>query len=239
METTCDAGDACFIHSGGALLLNEASALSSHTDEERQQQTCGLPRRLANKDLCWTRLPLSDYGPFTLSALTSPWVREAVSSFLLFLLFLDLYPKEPPRLPPPPPVWKCPCAAAFLPFALFPRALWRGCGGVVRCIMLPWLLLLFLPLLLPFFGLKSRKSMLTRRDRDMMRARTHTDYFAGRNPPPHLTHPSPFLFFYPEGTALCFDLRRQEEIKIHVRPSHARLYCYTGRLPGIINCFNS
>lgn len=70
MATTCDTGDACFIHSGGALLLNEASALSSHTDEERQQQTCGLPRRLANKDLCWTRLPLSDYGPFTLSALT-------------------------------------------------------------------------------------------------------------------------------------------------------------------------
>lgn len=116
MATTCDAGDACFIHSGGALLLNEASALSSHMDEERQQQTCGLPRRLANKDLCWTRLPLSDYGPFTLSALT---LSLDTRGRLLFLLFLDLYPNAPP-------VWKCPCAAAFLPFALLPRALWGG-----------------------------------------------------------------------------------------------------------------
>lgn len=193
MATTCDAGDACFIHSGGALLLNEASALSSHTDEERQQQTCGLPRRLANKDLCWTHLPLSDYGPFTLSALTLSLGTRGRLLFLLFLLFLDLYPKEPP--PPHPPVWKCPCAAAFL-FALLPRALWRGGGGVVWCIMLPWLLLLFLPLLLPFFGLKSRKSMLTRRDRDMMRARTHTDYFAGRNPPHTHTSPTPLPFSF-------------------------------------------
>lgn len=218
MPTTCDAGDACFIHSGGALLLNEASALSSHTDEERQQQTCGLPRRLANKDLCWTRLPLSDYGPFTLSALT---LSLDTRGRLLFLLFLDLYPNPPPGMEVPLRGCRSLCSPVR--------------SGGVRCIMLPWLLLLFLPLLLPFFGLKSRKSMLTRRNRDMMRARTHTDYFAGRNPPPpHLTHPSPFLFFYPEGTALCFDLRRQEEIKIHVRPSHSRLYCYTERLPGII-----
>lgn len=98
MATTCDAGDACFIHSGGALLLNEASALSSHTDEERQQQTCGLPRRLANKDLCWTRLPLSDYGPFTLSALTSPWVREAVSCFSCFSSSSICIRRNPPPI---------------------------------------------------------------------------------------------------------------------------------------------
>lgn len=94
MATTCDAGDACFIHSGEALLLNEASALSSHTDEERQQQTCGLPRRLANKDLCCLvrNLPLSDYGPFTLSVLT---LSLGTRGRLLFLLFLDLNPNAP------------------------------------------------------------------------------------------------------------------------------------------------
>lgn len=186
MATTCDAGDACFIHSGGALLLNEASALSSHTDEERQQQTCGLPRRLANKDLCWTRLPLSDYGPFTLSALT---LSLDTRGRLLFLLFLDLCPNAPPPLP------RYGSAPARLPSCRSLCSPLRS-GEGVRCIMLPWLLLLFLPLLLPFFGLKSRKSMLTRRNRDMMRARTHTDYFAGRNPPPHLTSPTPLPFSF-------------------------------------------
>lgn len=101
-----------------------------------------------------------------------------------------------------------------------------GRGALLCCTMLPWLLLLFLPL----FGLKSRKSMLTRRDRDMMRARTHTDYFAGHNPPPP---PPPSCFFFTQEARRRLELGQQEEVKTRFQPSHAQLDCCIGPVSGL------
>lgn len=74
------------MHSGRLSPLNEAVAAvaARHRDEELQRQTLGLPRCLANKDLCSPSFPLSAYGALTLSALTlsaRPRVREAAPFF--------------------------------------------------------------------------------------------------------------------------------------------------------------